>query len=163
MIGARELGQNCMAVLRNQNAFDVSVSFAFCSLKKKNKTLRAGKKFYVAYFIYLCIYVCTYVCIYLEKPQTIFWQCLKACRILVPWPGTGLGPWQWKPRVLTTGLLEKSQENPKPLIFNMSYLVMKTVQNDPLQPMGPRNPPFPGAQETPAPRDESGERWVSGE
>lgn len=72
MIGARELGQHCMAILRNQNAFDVSVSFAFCSLKKKKKTLRAGKKFYVAYFIYVCIYVCTYVCIYLEKPQTIF-------------------------------------------------------------------------------------------
>ena len=126
-----------------------------CILFIKKKTLRAGKKFYVAYFIYLCIY--------LEKPQTIFWPCRKACRILVPWPGTGLGPWQWKPRVLTTGLPEKSQENPKPLIFNMSYMVMKTVQYDPLQPMGPRNPPFPGSQETPAPRDESGERWVSGE
>lgn len=62
MIGARELGQHCMAVLRNQNAFDVSVSFAFCSLKKKTKLLGQGKNsMLLILFMYVFMYVPMYV------------------------------------------------------------------------------------------------------
>ena len=32
-----------------------------------------------------------------------------ACRILVPWPGIELHPWQWKQRVLTARLTGDSQ------------------------------------------------------
>ena len=60
MIGAWELGQYCMAILRNQNAFDVSVSFAFCSLKKK--LLGQGKNsMLLILFIYVFMYVPRYV------------------------------------------------------------------------------------------------------
>ena len=33
-----------------------------------------------------------------------FWLCSRTCGILVPPPGIEPGPWQWKLRVLTTGL-----------------------------------------------------------
>ena len=31
-----------------------------------------------------------------------FWPHCTACRSSVPWPGIKPGPWQWKPRILTT-------------------------------------------------------------
>ena len=45
MSGAWELGQHCMVILWNKNASDVSVSFAFCSLKQKNSTIERWTKF----------------------------------------------------------------------------------------------------------------------
>ena len=39
-----------------------------------------------------------------------FWPYMRACRILIPWPGLKPTPLQWKSRVLTTGLPGKSQE-----------------------------------------------------
>ena len=40
--------------------------------------------------------------------KKIFWLCLMAWGILVPWSGIKPMPLQWKYRVLTTGLLMKS-------------------------------------------------------
>ena len=37
-----------------------------------------------------------------------FQSCCAACEILVPGPGVEPGPWQWKHRVLTTGLPRNS-------------------------------------------------------
>ena len=45
------------------------------------------------------------------KPAIFFlWPCHLACRILVPWPGTELGPQKWKCQVLTNGLSGNSQK-----------------------------------------------------
>lgn len=45
----------------------------------------------------------------------------------------------------------------------MSYMVMNTMQCDPLQPRGQGNPPSPKAQVAPAPGEGMKERLVDGE
>ena len=46
-----------------------------------------------------------------DRLLLFFWPHRVACRILVPWPGNEPGPWQWKHRVLTTGLSGNSPES----------------------------------------------------
>ena len=61
MIGAWELGEHCMATLWNQNALEVSVSFAFCSLKKKTLLGQGKISMLLILFIYVFMYVPMYV------------------------------------------------------------------------------------------------------
>ena len=65
-----------------------------------------------------------------------FWPWCSACRILVPWPGIELRPWQWKLRVLITGFpgnsqyylhfIDKKTESPE----SKSLVQVSRVQND---------------------------------
>lgn len=69
----------------------------------------------------------------------------------------------WLPQQTSQHKAERARlEKPKTLIFNMSYMVMNTMQRDPRQPRGPGNPPSPKSRAAPAPGEGVRETWVDG-
>lgn len=125
-----------------------------CSLKKKKKTLRAGKNsMLLISFIYV-FYLCTYVCIYLEKPQTIFDLATRLVRSKFPdqeLAGTG-----GKERRVLTAAREVPRK-PKTFNFQHWYGPWRQCPIWPTPTHGPKKPSFPGPKRAPCSK-----RWKWG-
>lgn len=69
----------------------------------------------------------------------------------------------WLPRHNSQHKAERAGlEKPKTLIFNMSYMVINTMQCEPHPPRGPGNPPSPKSRAAPAPGEGVREKRADG-